>query len=220
MNKTEKMFGFSVRPDWSSDPQPPHPKNQPLEMLVFGSAPRRRCQQESASWSSSHLLLQPLVLLFLGLRPRLRLLLLPSSLGFVSQALLLRHEVGFLLSALPLLCLPGHGLLSQEPEETKQSLFFCPDHEVVDSDIFQIKYGEKNIWSVRMFLDLLRRSCSRRSCSSLSRCSRACRLFSARARAASSGSLVPADGLVVGATGAGVEAGAGCELDGGGPGWT
>lgn len=50
-------------------------------------------------------------------------------------------------------------------------------------------------------------SCSRRSCSSLSRCSRACLRFSARTRAASSGSLVPADGLLAGA--AGVEAAAG-----------
>lgn len=44
-------------------------------------------------------------------------------------------------------------------------------------------------------------SCSRRSCSSLSRCSLACLRFSARARAASSGSLVPADGLLAGAAG-------------------
>ncbi len=50
--------------------------------------------------------------------------------------------------------------------------------------------------------DLFLRSCSRRSCSSLSRCSRACLRFSVRARAASSGSLVPADGLPVGAAGA------------------
>lgn len=59
--------------------------------------------------------------------------------------------------------------------------------------------------------DLFLCSCSRRSCSSRSLCSRACRRFSARARAASSGSLVPADGLLAGA--AGVEAaGAGAGL--------
>lgn len=43
--------------------------------------------------------------------------------------------------------------------------------------------------------DLFLCSCSSRSCSSLSRCSRACLRFSASTRAASSGSLVPADGL-------------------------
>lgn len=58
--------------------------------------------------------------------------------------------------------------------------------------------------------DLFLCSCSRRSCSSLSRCSRACLRFSARARAASSGSLVPADGLLAGAAGV-VEAGAAAE---------
>lgn len=46
--------------------------------------------------------------------------------------------------------------------------------------------------------DLFLCSCSRRSCSSFSRCSRACLRFSARMRAASSGSVVPADGLPAG----------------------
>lgn len=50
--------------------------------------------------------------------------------------------------------------------------------------------------------DLFLFSCSRRSCSSLSRCSRACLRFSASTRAASSGSLVPAEGLLADAAGA------------------
>lgn len=66
--------------------------------------------------------------------------------------------------------------------------------------------------------DLSFSSCSRRSCSSLSLCSRACRRFSARMRAASSGSLVPAMGLADG-EGAGDAAGTeGAEWTGSGEG--
>lgn len=62
------------------------------------------------------------------------------------------------------------------------------------------------------YTDLFLCSCSRRSCSSLSRCSLACLRFSARTRAASSGLLVPADGLLAGAVGVeAVEAGAAVE---------
>lgn len=58
-------------------------------------------------------------------------------------------------------------------------------------------------WYIHVDIEpyLFFRSCSRRSCSSLSRCSRACLRFSARTRAASSWLLVPADGLLVGAAG-------------------
>lgn len=58
--------------------------------------------------------------------------------------------------------------------------------------------GSPQIISSYLFLF----SCSSRSCSSLSRCSRARLRFSASTRAASSGSLVPAEGLLVGAAGA------------------
>lgn len=58
--------------------------------------------------------------------------------------------------------------------------------------------GSPQIISSHLFLF----SCSSRSCSSLSRCSRARLRFSASTRAASSGSLVPAEGLLVGAAGA------------------
>ena len=70
---------------------------------------------------------------------------------------------------------------------------------------FQQQHQQTDV-DLDVMSDLFLCSCSRRSCSSLSRCSRACLRFSARARAASSGSLVPADGLLVGA--AGVEAAA------------
>ncbi|TNN89093.1 hypothetical protein EYF80_000381 [Liparis tanakae] len=66
--------------------------------------------------------------------------------------------------------------------------------------------------------DLSFSSCSRRSCSSFSRCSRACRRFSARMRAASSWLLVPAMGLAAG-DGDGDDAGAeGAECSGSGEG--
>lgn len=58
--------------------------------------------------------------------------------------------------------------------------------------------GSPQIISSHLFLF----SCSSRSCSSLSRCSRARLRFSASTRAASSGSVVPAEGLLVGAAGA------------------
>ena len=83
-------------------------------------------------------------------------------------------------------------------------------HVVKSSCLFgETRYFQQQHQQTLMLMltsDLFLCSCSRRSCSSLSRCSRACLRFSARARAASSGSLVPAEGLLVGA--AGVEAAA------------
>ncbi len=73
-------------------------------------------------------------------------------------------------------------------------------------------------WGILKPSDLSFSSCSRRSCSSLSLCSRACLRFSARMRAASSGSLVPAMGLADG-EGAGDAAGTeGAEWTGSGGG--
>lgn len=79
-------------------------------------------------------------------------------------------------------------MLSRVPVFFVETRYFQQQHRQTDVDL-------------DVTADLFLCSCSRRSCSSLSRCSRACLRFSARARAASSGSLVPADGLLVGAAG-------------------
>lgn len=125
---------------------------------------------------TTDLSLHSLALLLLGSGPVLRLLLLP-------QTLLLGHEAGLLFSAPPLLRLAGHGLFSEKPEGSSVRLAWQSSKD--GSISYQL-----------LLSDLLLFSCSSRSCSSLSRCSRARLRFSASTRAASSGSLVPAEGLL------------------------
>lgn len=135
---------------------------------------------------SSDLLLQPLCLLLLFLESLLLglllLLLLPPP--------LLRLPLSLLLSLCPLLCLAASHLLLCQPGQThmmtqSQRCTSCSILPLLSGDLQRCTY-------------LACSSCSRRSSSSLSLCSRASRRFSARIRLASSGSVVPAEGLWAG----------------------